>query len=263
MPVLEEGVILSNQRVAEALWEMEIMAPQIAAQAKPGQFVQVKVGDLLDPLLRRPLSLYDVDKTKGTLTFLYKIVGKGTELLSFRKAQENIELVGPLGHGFTLPAQPLRALLVGGGVGIAPLLFLARELQACDCKVTVVYGVGHQGQLAGLDRFRQLGIECLLATVDGSAGLKGFVTDLFDCEICIEEIDYIYTCGPEVMMGAVAKYAAKHSISGEVSLEENMACGVGACLGCARKLKNDDVNYVKVCQDGPVFDMQAVEFKND
>ncbi len=260
MPLSAKGLVISNQQVGRDLWEMEFLAPGMAAESKPGQFVHIRVGDDHDPLLRRPLSLYDVDQNLGSITLLYKIAGRGTNLLSKFEADQLLDVMGPLGRGFTL-VEGRRVILVGGGVGIAPLLFLARELQVRQNEVTVLYGGSSSDEMCSLDRFVNLGAGIMAATLDGSAGFRGLVTDMMKKSIDPLSIDYFYTCGPEPMMAAVAEYAVQYGLAGEVSLEEYMACGVGACLGCARKLKASDNAYVKICKDGPVFPMDAVELR--
>jgi len=259
MPSLEKGVVLSNQQVGEHLWEIELIAPRVARDCQAGQFVHLKIDESNSPLLRRPLSIYDVNKNTGKIILLYKIVGVGTQLISSKRAGESIDIMGPLGKGFTINPSFKNVLLAGGGVGIAPLLYLGRVLTSLGIQATVAHGAASENQLVAGERFKQLGIEYLPATMDGSAGFHGLVTDLIIEKLNPGSIDFIYCCGPEPMMAAVADYAHKHGIPGQVSLEEYMACGVGACLGCARKLKNKDERYVKVCQDGPVFDIDEVE----
>lgn len=259
MPRVENGKIISHRQAAEDLWEIEVAAPGITKECEPGQFVHVRVGNENDPLLRRPLSLYDVDRKTGRISLLYKVVGKGTQLLTRIAVGDYLDIMGPLGRGFTLPDQPCNVVLVGGGVGIAPLVYLARRLKDIKCKVTVLYGVINSKQLAALDRLAGLDVTCLTATADGSVGYKGLVTGLLQDELVKGNFDYIYTCGPEPMMAEAARLAKEYDLSGEVSLEESMACGVGACLGCARKLKEESENYVKVCKDGPVFNLNEVE----
>lgn len=259
MTALEQGLVISNEQLAVDLFEIELIAPQVALQCEPGQFLQVRTNENKDPLLRRPISIYDADKERGTITLLYKAVGRGTHLLSKIKAQEYLDIMGPLGKGFSLPKTICKTVLVGGGVGIAPLLYLARRLKDLHCEVTVLYGAGSSKELIAAQRFENLPVELKAATMDGSDGFKGLVTDLLKEHINAEEVDIIYTCGPEIMMAAVADIAAQYKIWGECSLEENMACAVGACLGCARKLKISDIGYVKVCKDGPVFNMQEVQ----
>lgn len=253
----EKGLVIAHKRLGRDLYEIEFIVPNIAPFCEPGQFVHVKVGDNMDPLLRRPLSLYDVDKKLSSITLLYKVVGRGTELLTKVRVKESIDVMGPLGKGFSL-GDYQHVLLVGGGVGIAPLVYLSRVLREKGCKVTVLYGAQKREEMVAFDRLRHLEVDLMAATVDGSAGHKGLVTDLLSKKLVPEKIDFIYTCGPEVMMADVMEYAHKNGIPGEVSLEEHMACGVGACLGCARKLKPDDEYYVKVCKDGPVFSMAEI-----
>ncbi len=258
MSPLEQGLVIRNQQMAGDLFELEFIAPKLAVSCEPGQFLQVKTSAQHDPLLRRPISIYDVDQDSGSITLLYKVVGRGTQLLTELKSKDNLNVMGPLGKGFSLPKHPQKVLLVGGGVGIAPLMYLARRLKELECSVKVLYGVANSAELVASDRFRKLGVQLGTATMDGTAGHQGLVTTLLQPQLA-SDLDLIYTCGPEIMMAAVAEFAAAHNIWGECSLEEHMACGVGACLGCARKLKLEDAGYVKVCKDGPVFNMQVVE----
>lgn len=241
------------------MWELEFIAPAIAPECKPGQFVHIRSTLGNNPLLRRPLSLYDVDKRLGSITLLYKVVGTGTNLLTRIRTKEYVDVMGPLGRGFSVAPSRKRAVLVGGGVGIAPLVYLARVLVANNCRVKVLHGVESRQQLVALDKLREIGVEFMPSTMDGTAGYKGLITELLLKKLNPSEIDFIYTCGPEAMMAEVSDYAQERGIAGELSLEEYMACGVGACLGCARKLKTEDENYVKVCKDGPVFPMAGVE----
>ncbi|MEA4925543.1 MAG: dihydroorotate dehydrogenase electron transfer subunit [Syntrophomonadaceae bacterium] len=260
MSKLEKAMVLNNRRVGPELFVMEVSAAAMAGLCRPGQFLHVKPGGTDDPLLRRPLSIYDAVAGSGRISLLYQVVGKGTGLLTDVKVNDTIDLMGPLGRGFTLPDRPENIVLVGGGVGIAPLLYLGRVLRERQCQVKVLGGAGTAAQLVAEERFQALRIEFITATLDGSAGIKGLVVDLLDSPDLTAGIDRVYTCGPEPMMAAVAGWARARNIWGEVSLEEHMACGVGACLGCARKLKHQDEGYVKVCKDGPVFNFDEIEF---
>lgn len=259
---LDQAQVLSNQAVGPDLYEMDIKSPLIAAECQPGQFLHIRPGLEHDPLLRRPLSLYDVDASDGTISFLYKVVGRGTEILTRVQAGSRVDVMGPMGSGFTLPEPGSRALLVGGGVGMAPLVFLARRLVQIGCEVVILYGAATKSGLGAYKRIASLDVDCAAATDDGSAYYNGNVIDMLTSpagtRLDPTRTDFIYACGPEAMMAAVAGFARKAGIPGEVSLEEYMACGVGACLGCARKLKPDDAEYVKVCKDGPVFGMDEV-----
>ncbi|MGR6835670.1 dihydroorotate dehydrogenase electron transfer subunit [Syntrophomonas erecta] len=258
MPGIENGLVIRHNQISDDMYEIEFISPKIAPLCQPGQFIHVKPGVYNQPLLRRPLSLCDVDKKLGSITLLYKRVGEGTDMLTRVRTKDYLDVMGPLGQGFSLPGSGKNVVLVGGGVGIAPLVYLARVLKEQHCQVKVFHGMENRRQLAAFEKFRAIGIDFLPATMDGSAGFKGLVTDLLWKKINPTEIDYVYTCGPEPMMAAVADYCREYGLPGEVSLEEYMACGVGACLGCARKLKPEDEYYVKVCHDGPVFNMQDV-----
>ncbi|NLB87888.1 MAG: dihydroorotate dehydrogenase electron transfer subunit, partial [Syntrophomonadaceae bacterium] len=234
MPLVENGLVIGHSQLDQDLYELEFIAPKIANECMPGQFVHILPGNTLDPLLRRPISLYDVDKKLGSITLLYKVVGKGTNLLTNIKPKEYVNVMGPLGRGFTLISNQ-NAVLVGGGVGIAPLIYLARRLKENNCNVTVIHGTERKSQLVAFNKLLEIGVEYLPATMDGTAGYKGLATDLLSKKLDTKEIDFLYTCGPEPMMAIVADYGREKGIMTEVSLEEHMACGVGACLGCARK----------------------------
>lgn len=260
MPSMEKGLVVRHLQVGQDLFEMELITPRVVPECKPGQFVHVQVGQESFPILRRPLSLYDVDRHLGSVVFLYKVVGEGTRLLSKVRTKDSLNVMGPLGRGFTLPKEESNVLLVGGGVGIAPLVYLARVLVERRCQVRVLHGTQTREQLAAFLKLRQLGVQFMPATVDGSAGYKGLVTELLFKKIDPAWVDCIYTCGPEPMMARTADYARQYGIVGQASLEEHMACGVGACLGCARKLKTDDYGYAKICKDGPVFDLDELDW---
>ena len=300
---LKNAEVIRNDRVGDGLYELEFRAPQIASRGEPGQFIHVEVkphpAESLSPLLRRPFSLYGVDSRQGAISILYRIRGLGTSILARAKPGECLSVLGPLGRGFTLPAMESVTLLVGGGMGIAPLVYLADCLTRLSCKVTVLYGAETASELVALEKLEQKEVKCHVATMDGSKGYEGFVTDLLTCvhagesaSMSIEkqadllsgspgeshtlssgrtlsdreandihrQPDIIYSCGPLEMMAHVARFADERGIPGEVSLESNMACGVGVCLGCALKLKGGNAGYAKVCSDGPVFPMDRVEF---
>jgi dihydroorotate dehydrogenase electron transfer subunit len=261
MPLREMGLVIDNQQLSTDLYQVDIKVSQVAQESCPGQFVHLKPGLTRDPLLRRPLSLFDVDKKTGTISILYKVVGQGTSLMIKAKSGDWLDILGPLGQGFSLVDKEGKVVLIGGGIGIAPLVFLARELMNRGQNISILYGADYKEQLVAADRIRAMGAELLISTMDGSAGHKGLVTDiLYNQRRDLEKIEYIYCCGPELMMKEVVEYCKQRGIPGEVSLEEHMACGVGACLGCARKLNSRDREYAKVCKDGPVFPLNEVEF---
>lgn len=259
MTGIYKGLVVSNRQAASDMYIMEFIAPDMARECKPGQFLQVRSGATNDPLLRRPFSIYDVAAASGTISLLYRMVGKGTGLLAAVKEQAYVDVMGPLGRGFTLPDKPENIVMVGGGVGVAPLLYLGRTLRERHCQVRLLYGAENAAQLVAESQFAELGIPVLTATMDGSVGQKGLATDLLVGLDNSGPIDKIYACGPEAMMEVAANWGKARKIWGEVSLEEHMACGVGACLGCARQLQTLAKGYVKVCLDGPVFNIDEVE----
>lgn len=218
----------------------------------PGQFVEVQVEGEPRVMLRRPISVHDVDQDAGTMTLLIQIVGNGTRRLAELKEGDKLNLVYPLGHGFTSDLQPqTSALLVGGGAGTAPLLHLSKVLKAKGVNCTILLG-GRTAELIPVrDAFEPYGRLCI-ATDDGSLGHKGLVTEH---PAFAERYDMIYTCGPTPMMKAVARSAAERGIRCEVSLENMMACGVGACLCC---VTDTDQGHRCVCKDGPVFDISTM-----
>lgn len=240
----------------------------------PGQFAEVRIDGEPRAFLRRPISLCDVDYERGELWLLVAAVGAGTRRLAALHAGEKLNCVLPLGNGFTLPkaSSAMRTLLVGGGTGTAPLLFLGRKLRECGNMPTFLLGAKTESQLLLTDRFRLYGDVCL-STEDGSAGCRGFVTDnsvlqsatsgnakAGGCPSCDGGtitsprplFDRIYACGPTPMMIAVARYARQNGISCQVSLENTMACGIGACLCCIQPTVSGNR---RVCADGPVFNI--------
>ncbi|HWJ04037.1 MAG TPA: dihydroorotate dehydrogenase electron transfer subunit [Verrucomicrobiae bacterium] len=256
------GKVLSNEKTGPEQFLMVIHVPELAGQAKPGQFVHVRVNDVSDPLLRRPVSLYDIDRNAGTVSLLYQVVGRGTELLSGIPAGAEVDVMGPLGNGFWIPEGIQKVLVVGGGIGNAPLFPLVRELKFRGVEQTVLLGGRTADLVAGLEGFKSLGVTVETATDDGSIGRKGFVTQLAEDIITLNKHDYFFACGPGPMLKQLIYVTGRHGIRGQVSLEERMGCGVGACLACVCKIKaeTDDSgwDYKKVCVDGPVFEAGEV-----
>ena len=219
----------------------------------PGQFVEVQVEGDPRVMLRRPISVHDADAAKGTLTLLIQIVGNGTRRLAGLKEGDHLNLVYPLGHGFTTGIDAAsRTLLVGGGAGIAPLLHLSKALSAKGIRPSVLLG-GRTASLIPVHREFEHYADVLLCTDDGSMGHHGMVTTH---PAFSQQWDMIYTCGPTPMMKAVARSAAERNIRCEVSLENMMACGVGACLCC---VTDTDQGHRCVCKDGPVFDISTMK----
>ena len=221
----------------------------------PGQFAQLRIDDSKDTFLRRPISLHSVDAGKNEVSFLIQKAGKGTASLWEKRPGSTLNAVLPLGRGFTLPSVPEeRFLLVGGGVGIAPLLFMGEAMQKMGVRPTFLLGARSKSDLLLLDKYRAQGT-VHVTTEDGSEGEKGFVTQ--HSILQKEKFDRIAVCGPKPMMMAMARYAKEAQIACEVSLENMMACGLGACLCC---VENTVDGNVCVCKEGPVFDVERLKW---
>lgn len=247
--------VLAKRNLAQNIYDLTILCPEIAGQAKAGQFVHIRVPG---HVLRRPISIAGFDADQGTIRIIYEIRGEGTQILADYKAGDLIDVLGPLGNGYTLPKEGSRVVVVGGGIGVPPLLPVAERFGA---NAAVILGF-RNAQAAILENdFKKTGANTLLCTDDGTYGRKGFVTAALEGHLELERPDYICACGPMVMLKKVTEIAMAHSIPCQISLEERMACGVGACLGCACKIRrNGEEVYLHVCKDGPVFSGEEVVF---
>lgn len=259
--------IISNEDLGARYKLMRLQLPCNCGKIEmlPGQFVEVKAPET-EPLLRRPISIYDFDKENNILSLLVRSVGNGTRQITDMQAGERLNIVGPLGHGFTLPsAEGPKVLLIGGGVGVAPLYYLAKALVDNGFKVDLIYGARCAEELVALPAFEKLKeetdamsgtkLDIHVCTDDGSMGFHGLVTQN---PVALDgSFDAVKCCGPMPMMKAVAKLAASRGIECEVSLENHMACGLGACLCCVEKTKKGNVC---VCTDGPVFNTELLSW---
>ena len=222
----------------------------------PGQFVEVRVDDSPNTFLRRPISINNVDLDQNELWLLVAAIGDGTRRMTSLKYGDTMNCVLPLGKGFTMPCSTdKKILLVGGGVGVAPLLYYGRQLKHIGCEPTFLLGARSKKDLLEMDEFENTG-RVLVTTEDGTQGEKGFVTN--HSVLQNEEFDFIACCGPKPMMLSVAKYASKNNIECEVSLENKMACGVGACLCCVEKTTDGNIC---VCKEGPVLNIKKLSWQ--
>lgn len=240
-----EAPILANRPIAKNIYRLVLKSPYIAETSFPGQFIHIRVTDTTSHILRRPISLAGVDTAKGNCKIIYKIVGTGTKLLSQKKPGEILDIIGPLGKGFPINILEKKPIIIGGGVGIAPLLFLAEYIG--DAKALV--GFPTKDEIFGIKTFKNAGHDIRLYTDDGSYGKKGYPTD--DLKTYISKNSLIFACGPKALLKKIGKISKQTKTPTYISLEERMACGVGACLGCS--VKTPEGNYKKVCSDGPVF----------
>ena len=230
--------IISNSRLNHDQHLLVVKSPVPVKDIRPGQFANLEVAQSKTTFLRRPFSIFTVDKENNTLSFLIKRVGDGTKALTEMKAGESISTIYPLGNSFTIANKSEKVLLVGGGVGTAPMFILAQELTSVGCDVNILLGARSEADLVELDEFEKYG-KLLITTEDGSKGEKGFVTQHSVFSDKLKEFDRIYTCGPDPMMKAVAREAASKEVFCEVSLENTMACGFGVCLCCVTQQKKD------------------------
>ena len=245
--------IIRQDEIAYEVYSMVIYAKKISEIAKPGQFVNLYSADK-SRLLPRPISICEIDKAAGTVRLVYRVVGEGTKEFSKLTSDHTIEVMGPLGNGFNLEGK--KAIIIGGGIGIPPMLELSKQL---DCEKSIVLGFRDEEFLS--EEFEPYGKVYKSSDV-GNIGVKGTVMD------AIKEYgitgDVIYACGPIPMLRAVSDYAIANGITAQISMEEKMACGIGACLACVCKSKDVDehskVNNKRVCKEGPVFYAGEVEF---
>lgn len=248
----EKAIVIRQEEIANGIYSMWIKTDEIAKNAKAGQFVDIYSRDG-SRILPRPISICELDKTDGSIRIVYRVAGKGTEEFSGLVAGRHIEIMGPLGNGF--PTKSKSAFLIGGGIGIPPMLELAKTL---DCEKQMI--LGYRDELFLAEEFEPYG-EVYVATEDGSAGVKGTVLDAI--KVNKLNADIIYACGPKAMLKALKEYAKEQNMECWISLEERMACGIGACLACVCKTKHRDdhtnVHNKRICKEGPVFLAEEVE----
>ena len=244
--------VVENRPLNDTMFLTSLKGETPLPEMRPGQFAEVRVDNEADILLRRPISINFVDYDKNELWLLIQKAGRGTRRLSMLKAGDCLNLVMPLGNGFTMPAPEERCILIGGGVGVAPLLYLGHEIKRHGGKPVFLLGARTESLIAELDLFQSLG-DTYVTTEDGSMGEKGFVTG--HSILQNTRFDRIYTCGPQPMMKSVVKYASATDTDCEVSLENRMACGIGACLCCVEKTTE---GHICVCKEGPVFNSKKL-----
>ncbi|WP_432359446.1 dihydroorotate dehydrogenase electron transfer subunit [Sporosarcina sp. UB5] len=251
MIIQDRMKVIRQQKIAHNIFEMKLSGKLVGEITSPGQFVHIRVSDSFEPLLRRPISIASINREENELTIIYRAEGRGTQLLSMKKEGDELDVLGPLGNGFPVDATAAgeTAILIGGGIGVPPLYELSKQLTANG--VTCIHVLGFQTAEVVFyeEEFKQLG-DTYIATVDGSKGTPGFVTNVM--ETIGDGFATFYSCGPMPMLNAVqTAYAGK---KGFLSFEERMGCGIGACFACVCKTTNKtDKEYIKVCSDGPVF----------
>ena len=257
---LHTAAILSHKPAGRGFYRLVLKAPDAAAAALPGQFVMLRVSDNMDPLLARPFGISSAP-TKSSIEIIYRVVGKGTELLTGREPGQTLTVLGPLGKSFPMPGKGVVPVLVGGGSGFPPLHFLA---QRAGSGAHFFIGARNKECLPPaviIKSFREVVSKVHIATEDGSAGIRGMSTDILNAFLTKHEKKshlVIYACGPHAMLAAVSRLAAEHAITCYCSMEERMACGLGACMGCSIPMKAG--GYKRACKEGPVFDSREIDW---
>lgn len=256
MPVINTDFeVLSNECVADETFALRFRAPELAAQLLPGQFLNIRVDNSVDPLLRRPYSISNIHGSDCEI--LYAVVGKGTGLLARKVPGDTIGVLGPLGNTFGYEKSFGTAVIVAGGIGVAPFPYLTKELQQREIPVLTFLGARSASRTisSGL-------VNVQLATDDGTAGYHGTVIGLMEEHFASHTVDdpRIFACGPNPMLKATQDFAAKHGIPCELSLESEMACGIGICQGCPIERTEGERKYALVCTDGPCFDSRDIIF---
>lgn len=246
--------IIAKATLAKGIFDITVSCPDIAEAAQAGQFAQVAAEGFF---LRRPISICDIDKDKGTIRLVFEVRGKGTEKIACLNVGDLIDIIAPLGNGFKV-IEGGKAICVGGGIGTPPMLSIAKLYGK---SATVISGFRNAAAVILQEDFAKTAGTTVLCTDDGSAGQHGFVTDALKAELDTSKPDIVYACGPMPMLRAIATLAEEYGIECQVSLEQRMACGVGACLVCAcRTVKDGQEIMSHVCKDGPVFDSKEVVF---
>lgn len=251
---IEDLKVIGNKRINNDFFILELSGDQKLPEFKPGQFAQIRIDGSPETFLRRPFSIHEVDQGRNTFKLLIQIAGKATEILSTLKNGDVLNLIYPLGNSFSLPFENERILLVGGGCGVAPLLFLGRYLKSNGYTADILLGFRNMDRILEYEQYLKIG-KVFLTTEDGSMGEKGSVID----HSVLHTVSYerVYCCGPESMMKAIATWCTKNNIACEVSLENLMACGIGACLCCVVDTVRGNLCS---CTEGPVFNITDLKW---
>lgn len=248
--------ISDKKAISAGIYSYTISCPEVAALAKPGQFVHIKAEGFM---LRRPISICDIDNENGSITIVFEVRGDGTEQISRLNVGDNIDMIAPLGNGFTIydnVPDDKKIIVVGGGIGVPPIFGVAKQY---GNKAIAVTGFRSYDKIILADKFKQIGVQHIICTDDGSTGEKGVVTEPLKKLLEQKNIAAVYACGPEPMLRAIVNLTLEYDVECEVSLEQRMACGVGACVGCACKIKRAGREFtLRVCKDGPIFKAEEV-----
>lgn len=258
MPTNVKVKLVKKENLKENILKFTCQSKEISENAKPGQFVEIKVSESYEPFLRRPISIYNIDKQNHLFEVIFQVKGRGTNFLSKLEEGDFIDVVGPLGNGVFEIKDYKNVAIIGGGIGIFPLYELSKQANA-KANTNIYLGFRNKDFVVLEEAFKNVSTNLIITTDDGTYGENGFAINYLEKDLEQKNIDAIYACGPLPMLKAVKKLAEEKNIFCQISLEQRMACGVGACMGCSVKLATEEVNYARVCKDGPVFDCNAVE----
>jgi dihydroorotate dehydrogenase electron transfer subunit len=262
----QQAKVLWNKKIGPAYYKIGLTCSRRYASAKPGQFVMLRFAGNTDPLLRRPFSIHSQVVSNGVtegLELLYKVVGKATMILALQKPGDMIDVLGPLGSSFIIPRQAGRIYAAAGGIGVAPMVFLMSDLRQKNVDLgnsRIFLGGRTKEDLLCSNDFIRLGVSIHTTTDDGSAGDQCLVTHPLEEAVAHSVPDIVVACGPMDMLACVVGIAEKYDVPCQVSIETMMACGMGACLGCAVESRTDPDHYLHACLDGPVFDADVLKF---
>lgn len=263
MPVQLKAKLVKKEQLAKDIFKFSVKAKEITETAKPGNFIEIRVTDQVEPFLRRPISIYNIDKENGILQFIFQVKGNGTEILSKREEGQEVDIIGPLGNGTFKFDEFQNIAVIGGGIGVFPLYELSKRAKEAGKNVNIYLGFRDKEYVVLEKEFEQVSDKLLLATDNGSYGKNGFAINFLKEDSEKQKPDCIYACGPLPMLRAVKEFAMQNDIPCQVSLEERMGCGIGVCVGCSvktAKSPKDAPEYYGVCKVGPVFDAKEVDF---
>lgn len=257
MPININAKLVKKEILKDDIIKFSVEAEEMADKIKPGQFIEIRVTDTTEPFLRRPISIYNVDG--NIVEFIFQVKGKGTEILARKEEGDLIDIIGPLGNGPFLYEKYKNIAIIGGGIGIFPLHELAKRAKE-TANVTTYLGFRNKDFVVLEDEYKNVSNELVITTDDGSYGIKGFAINELKKDMEDKKFDAIFACGPLPMLKAVKEFAIENKVPCQISLEEKMGCGLGACLGCAVQVAGTDpAVYVHVCKAGPVFEARGVE----
>lgn len=258
MKVHKKFKLVKKEALKDDIYSFVVSAKEIAESGKPGQFLEIRVQDSVEPLLRRPISIHSIEG--DNVEFIFQVKGKGTEILKQKEVGDEIDIIGPLGYGAFDFEGKRNIAIIGGGIGIFPLYELAKQAKK-QAKVNMYLGFRNKDYVVLEEKYKQVSDKFTITTDDGTYGNKGFAINFLKEDLKQEKVDCIYACGPLPLLKALQSLAEEMNIPCQISLEERMGCGIGVCLGCAVKLRtnNEETEYAHVCKLGPVFDSKEVE----